>query len=378
MPKILSKYISYLLKKGDQEFSLEMMLRYYFRALKFAKKCGLYGDYAPIYLSIATAYSVHEKYQQALIALALASRYPTDDLSYQLNTPLKLEILFQNDKLDEARELAICSLRDPANRIHETFQLLSEIYLALSHYPKAIIYGKKSLEAAWAQEYIQGVEIAYNNLLDIYRIMRDFDKAQKCLEEVEYIGLLQSSALLQFSQYNLLVTQKHYHQAKALLPQVESTMYELDPKHLHIFYGITLELFKQLQDKSSFDYYFNNFLTTNSSKDNYIEKWLAYAQAGDFYRQIGEYQGAIDFYQKMAYFLEQVRLSSLNLEPLDRVAFFRDKYHYLLVASLFLYEQKEYNLSLYFLESSKSTSLRDSLSYKSLAIKDTQAIKEYM
>jgi len=378
MPQLLSKYISYLLKKGDQQLSLKMMLRYYFKALKFAKKRGLYGDYAPIYLSIATAYNMHEKYHQALIALALASRYPTDDLSYQLITPLKLEILFQNDKLDEARELAICSLRNPTNQIHETYQILSEIYLAMSHYPKAIIYGKKSLEAAWAEEYIQGVEIAYNNLLDIYRIMGEFEKAKACLEEVEYIGLLENSALLQFGQYNLLVTQKHYHQAKELLPTVESMMYQLEAKQLHIFYAITLELFKQLQDKSSFDNYFDKFLTTNSSKDNYIEKWLAYAQAGDFYRQLGEYRGAIGYYQKMGYYLEQVRLGSLNRQPLDRVAFFSDKYHYLLEASLFLYEQKEYNLSLYFLESSKSASLRDTLSHHSLAIHDTQAIKEYM
>jgi hypothetical protein len=49
-----------------------------------------------------------------------------------------------------------------------------------------------------------------------------------------------------------------------------------------------------------------------------------------------------------------------------------------LEAFLFLYEQLEYNLAFYFLESSKSASLRDIILYDTLNIKDAQGIKEYM
>jgi len=104
---------------------------------------------------------------------------------------------------------------------------------------------------------------------------------------------------------------------------------------------------------------------------------LVYSQAGDFYRELQLNQEAIAFYKKMAYFLEQLRLSTLNRETLDRVNFFRDKYYYLLGASLFMYEQQEYNLAFYFLESSKSATLRDIDPYKSLAIKGAVEVKGY-
>ena len=376
--KLQTRYISYLLKKGDQELSLKKSQKYHFKALKFVKKYKLKNDYAPVYLSIAVAYQIHEKYHQALIALNLAQRYPSDDMSYDFIIPMKLDVLFHNEKLAEARELAICSLRQSGERVYETSLALSEIYLALRRYHKAMIYGKESLEIAWREEYMEGVEQAYHNLIDIYRQVGDSQKAQQYIDETIEIGLFEKSAMLQFAQYNYLVTQKSYDEAKALLPQVESNMREWEYQQLHIFYSITLQLFKESKDKEGFDSYFSKFLTTSRDKENYIEKWLSYAQAGDFYRELQLYTEAIGYYQKMAYYLEQVRLSSLNRDTLDRVDFFRDKYHYLLDASLFLYTQKEYNLSFYFLECSKSATLRDRDPNQTLAIQQSNIIKGYL
>jgi len=118
--KLQTRYISYLLKKGDQELSLKKSQKYHFKALKFVKKHKLKNDYAPVYLSIAVAYQIHEKYHQALIALNLAQRYPSDDMSYDFIIPMKLDVLFHNEKLAEARELAICSLRQSRKRVYET------------------------------------------------------------------------------------------------------------------------------------------------------------------------------------------------------------------------------------------------------------------
>ncbi len=376
--KLQTRYISYLLKRGDQELSLKKSQKYHFKALKFAKKYKLKNDYAPIYLSIAVAYHIHEKYAQALSCLTLAQRYPSDDMSYDFIIPLKLDILFQNDKLTEARELAISTLRETKNRLYEIIQVLSEIYLAQKQYHKAILYAKESLELAWQEEYMDGVEIAYHNIIDIYRQVDNYQAIEYYINELVHIGLLEKSAMLQFAQYNLFVTQKHYNKAKKILPKVEKKIKELEEEHLHIFYSITLELFKVTKDKENFDIYFSKFLETNKEKDNYIEKWLAYAQAGDFYRELHSNKKAIEYYQKMAYYLEKVRLSSLNRDTLDRVDFFRDKYHYLLDASLFLYAQKEYNLSFYFLECSKSATLRDRDPNHTLAIQHSNSIKGYL
>jgi tetratricopeptide (TPR) repeat protein len=376
--KLQVLYITYLLKKGDKQFSLQKSKYYHFKALKFAKKHNLKDDYAAIYLSIAVAYDIHEQYHQALVALNLAERYPVDDMSYLLITPLKLDILFHNDKYQEARDLAICSIQKSDTKIFETYLALSEIYLALGVYHKAIIYAKESLEVAFQEEYIKGIELSYTNLLDIYRQVDDLDKIQYYLDEIEEIGLFENSAILQFMHYNISVTQKQYDKAKMLLPKVEQKMENLEYEHLHIFYSITLELFKKLNDKNGFDNYFNKFLQTNKEKDNHIEKWLAYSQAGDFYKELQENKQAIEYYKKMAYFLEKVRLTSLNRTTIDRIDFFKDKYYYLLEASLFLYKQQEYKLAFYFLESSKSASLRDVISYKTLAIKDSFEIKELL
>lgn len=299
-------------------------------------------------------------------------------MSYAFIIPMKLDVLFHNEKLVEARELAICSLRQSEERVYETSLALSEIYLALRRYHKAIIYAKESLEIACREEYMEGVEQAYHNLIDIYRQVGDFQKAHYYIDEIIHIGLLDKSAILQFSQYNLLVTQKSYDKAKNILPKVEEKMKELEAEHLHIFYSITLELFRQTKDKKNFDSYFHKFLTTNQYKESYIEKWLSYSQAADFYRELQLYTEAIGYYQEMAYYLEKVRLSSLSRDSLDRVDFFRDKYHYLLDASLFLYTQKEYNLAFYFLECSKSATLRDRDSNNILAIQHSNSIKGYL
>nr|MCH9741096.1 hypothetical protein [Campylobacterota bacterium] len=238
-------YITYLLKKGDKKLALQHARKFYLKALKFAKKYGLKDDYAPIYLSIAGAYQVNEKYDQALVALNLAERYPIDDMSYELIIPLKLDVLISNEKLQEARRLAICTMRKSNRKIYELYLTLSEIYLALEIEHKTIIYGKESLEIAWKEEYIEGIELSYNHLLDIYRQANNNEVIEYYLDELAYIGLFDNSAILQFTQYNILVTQKRYHEAKELLSKIELKMMELEHEHLHIFYAITLELFKK-------------------------------------------------------------------------------------------------------------------------------------
>ena len=374
--KIQTSYISYLLKKGDKQIAIKKQKKIYFKALKFAKKHKLSDDYAAIYFNIAVSNHINEYYQKAIISLNLAQKHPTDDMSYTLIVPLKLNILFNNEKLKEARALAITTLRK--DKVYELYATLSEIYLALDVQHKAIINAKKSLDLAWKEEYMTGIELSYNNLLDIYRQTNNIEALKYYIDEIEHIGLFENSAILQVTHYNILVTQQKYEEAKTLLPSIESKVIQLEYEHLHIFYAMTLELFKKLRDKEKFEHYFKKFLTTHQEKKNYYEKWLAYSQAGDFYRDIKEHKKAISYYKEMAFFLEKVRLTSLNQNSLDRVNFFKDKYHYLLEASLFLYEQKENDLAFYFLESSKSASLRDIDPYKTLAIKNSTDIKGYL
>ena len=378
--KFLStKYISYLLKKGDKYIDVKDSRKYHLKALKFAKRYRLIDDYAPIYLSIGVSHHINENYNQALIALNLAQKYPIDDMSYDLIIPLKLDILFVNEKYLEARKLAICSIKESNEKIYEVHLVLSEIYLALKNYHKAIIYGKESLKIAYYEQYQEGIEQALHNLIDIYRLIGDYDTALKYYDEIENFGLSEELPNLLVAKYNLLVTQKRYDEAKILIPKIEEKLeYEHESFLLHTFLGLTLELFKKLKDRDSFDIYFNKFLSLSINKDNYIEHWLAYSQAGDLYRKLQLNKEAIEHYKKMAYYLEKVRVSTLNRNSLDRVDFFKDKYTYLLGAFLFLYEQQEYNLAFYFLESSKSATLRDIILYDTLNIKDAQEIKEYM
>ena len=371
-------YIAYLIKKGDRELSRSQSRKFHLRALKFAKKYKREDNYASIYLSIGVSCHINEEYSRAFQALNLAQRYPVDDLSYDLIVPLKLDILFFNEKYEEARRLGICSIRQSSEKIYETYLALSEIYLAMNIYHKAIIYGKESLLLSTSTGYDEGIEQAINNLMDIYRITGDYETALAYFDKIEVFGISQNSAFVLEAKYNILVKQKKYNQAKELIPTIEEGLKEEHNAFLlHTFYGLTLECFKESRDKEGFDLYFNKFITTNQVKDNYLEKWLVYSQAGDFYRELQLNQEAIAFYKKMAYFLEQLRLSTLNRETLDRVDFFRDKYYYLLGASLFMYEQQEYNLAFYFLESSKSATLRDIDPYKSLAIKSAVEVKGY-
>ena len=374
--KFQTIYISYLLKKGDKEIAIKAQKKFYFKALKFARRHKLSNDYTAIYFSIAVSNHVNEYYQKATIALNLAQKYPTDDMSYSLIIPLKVDILYNNEKLEEARALAITTLRK--GKMYELYASLSEIYLALGIQHKAIINAKKALDMAWEEEYMEGIEISYNNLLDIYRQTNNIEALKYYMGEIKEVGLFENSAILKVTHYNILVTQKKYEEAKDLLKTVEANVIELEYEHLHIFYAQTLELFKKLQDKEKFEHYFQKFLTTNQEKENYYENWLAYSQAGDFYQDIKEYKKAINSYKKMAYFLEKVRLTSLNQNSLDRVNFFKDKYYYLLEPALFLYKQKEYDLAFYFLESSKSASLRDINPYKTLAIKNSSEIRGYL
>jgi len=374
--KLQTLYITYLLKKGDKKIAIKKQKKFYFKALKFAKKHKFYEDYAAIYFSIAVSNHVHEAYEKAMIALNLAQKYPTDDMSYTLIVPLKLDILFNNEKLEEARALAITTLRK--EKVYELYSTLSEVYLALGIRHKAILNAIKALDIAWKEEYMMGIELSYNNLLDIYRQANNLEALQYYMDEIEDVGLFEKSAVLQVTRYNILVTQQRYEEAQALVPDVEVSVRDLEHEHLHIFYAMTLELFKKLKNKERFEHYFQKFLTTNQEKENYYEKWLAYSQAGDFYQILQEKKRAIESYKKMAYYLEKVRLTSLNQNALDRVDFFKDKYHYLLEATLFLYEQREYDLAFYILESSKYASLRDLDPYKTLAIKNSNGIKGYL
>jgi len=332
-----------------------------------------------VYLSIAISQNINENYNQALIALNLAQKYPTDDMSYDLIIPLKLDILFMNDKYLEARRLAICSIKKSDEKIYEIYQVLSEIYLAMNIYHKAVIYARVSLEIAYYEEYEEGIEQALHNLIDTYRIMGNFDMALKYCYMIEDFGLSVELPNLLVAKYNLLVSMHSYDKAKELVPKIEEGLeYEHNSFLLHTFLGLTLELFKIQKDREGFDIYFDKFLNLSINKNNYIEYWLAYSQAGDFYRELHLDKIAIEYYEKMAYYLEKLRVSSLNRDSLDRVDFFKDKYRYLLEASLFLYQQKEYNLSIYFLESSKSATLRDIVPNKTLDIRDYRDIKEYM
>ena len=374
-----SKYITYLLKKGDKQNSIIHSKKYYFKALKFAKKHHLKNDYAAIYLSIALMYYLTENYHRALIALNLANRYPTDDISYELITPLKLDILTSNEKYLEARRVAICSIRESKIKSFETFLKLSEIYLHLKIYNKALYYAKESLKIAINEAYYEGVELYFHHIIDIYRVMKEYKKALKVYENIQNYEIYKDSPHILLSIFELYISTKEYNKAKDLLPKIEKGL-ELEPHKnlLQIFYGLTLELFKQTKDLKNFEKYLEKFLTFNKAyKSNYLY-WLVHSQSADFYKNINMPKKAILHYKKMAYYLEKVRVSSFNKEALDRVEFFRDKYYYLLEAIVFLFEQYEYKLALYFLESSKSATLRDILTPQTLDIIKFEKIKEYM
>jgi len=360
--------ITSLLEQAKNQSDIDKKRGFYIKALRVSQLNKDLAYRVQIYANLISIYFHKDLYSKALYYINLGKKYYRKSNNFFYFISARATVYIYNNQLYEARKVLLCFYREE-NLIMfaETYNQLSEIALREDKVSKAIYYAKKSLDIL-EDDYELGK--AYFNLIDLYRQKKMFDEAFYFLEKAEKLNILEEIHL-NFLKYNILVQQGKYKEAEIILPLVEK---ELDnfPEFINIFMAITLELFKQTNNKKRFLVVFNKTKALNRNEIAML--WLIYDQAGNFYHKRGEQRKALKYYKLSAIYLEKHRKKS-NLKSEDKLNFFRDKYYYLLDYSLFSYNNKKILDAFCFLELSKSSSLRDAIFVESLKYDN---IKDYM
>ena len=357
-----------LLTEADNQTNINKKRELYIKALRVSK-VNSDTTYRPqIYSNLINIYFRKDMYAKALYYINLGKKYYRDSSYFFYFVSARATVYIYNNQLYEARKLLLCFYRTERLFMHtEIYYQLSEIALREEKVFKAIYYAKKALEVA-NERY--ELEEAYVNLIDLYRQEKMFDKAFYYLKEAESLNILEEFHF-NFLKYNILVEQRNYKEAERVWAFIEEEL-ELFPEFANTIMAVSLELFKQTNNKNRFIEIFNKAKSIN--RDEIAMLWLIYDQAGDFYAKRDEARKALKYYKLSSAHLEKHRKQS-NLNSEDKLNFFRDKYYYLLTYSLFAYNYKEILDAFCFLELSKSSSLKDAIFVDSLKYKE---IKGYM
>ena len=356
------------LKHAEQAKNNNEKIIIFNSALKFIKNhkvdCYLLAE---LYLQLINVYLVNNLYSDALKYIEQGKICLKGMYEIYFFILHEANVYFLNNQAKKARTIILNFLRKEKEFIFpELLVLLAEIHARNDKINKAIYYLKKVIQ--YSECINIDAEDAYYSLIDLYRQYNMIKEAYSCLSDAKEVL---SPFNYDFLNFHLLVKDKNYADAALLLNSLEKQI-KYFPDLIGPFTGTMLEFFKQTNDLVGFRKYLNKSIALN--KTNLENLWLIFDQAGDFYEKRKEFKKALNFYKRAADSLDEYRKKSFN-HYCDKINFFKDKYYYLLSYTLYAYKLAELTDALYFLELSKSSSLRDDIVLLTLNFKQ---IKENM